>query len=1242
MGQQQQTVLKVYYNNSSTSTILDTYSSIPLTVTRSYAELQDIAVRNSDLSINLLLPGSKKNNRFFENFFDVDVDTLFFNATLKAIVEVSINDEIYFGGYLKLNKVSVLDSKVEYDVSLYSSIGNLFGDIGNHLLNELNFDDPEYTFNHMFSATTVQSTWSYSNFSLNQEKPPTFFYPVVHNGYLYSGDTVNFTGGTLLEQTRLYTSTTPIGSYQYFSGFTGAGGLQYRINSPKQGLFDNQLKPALSVWNILKLMFKTHGYSIKSDFFNTPWMKSLYMYGYFSSAATKFSFNTTNPNSYPLSGVQIIFDCPISGATFGQFKAIITTPSGIPCFANNDVSFHAEFYDTNFPYYPYNYIIDGVITAGTTGYSENVGLTFLPNLSYSNDVPTGHNLKYFPQPVNTVVPFVDGVYVNFSQVIDIQYKQIDILSSIAKKFNLVMIPNPLNPKEILIEPFEYYIGTGNIYDWTDKLSFDKGFTVEPALNYIESSLNLSDLEDGDYGNKQFKDQNNRLYGQLFLNNPSDFKSQEKVIETTFSSQVVRQWDLKNQTIPNGGIKLPLGINYAGSSSSNTSTSQSESTSWNYAGVKTKIKLLFNLGSANLFADQPGEVYNAQYDYKSYQAWICNSNNTIQYGNENLPIVCHTMPIGVKDQFKTSQGFDVDTCSLLYRSEESVYIDGNTNTYDCYTNNSAYSLFYSNRVNNLYNKDTRFLTGNFYIKLNEYKNLKANDLIKIKDKYFLWNKIDNYNLTNTELTKVELVQINNVTSTYPTRYFKYQYCDNTGYTFSIKTDFTNPNLLYTLFGWSIFYDYNCGLIYGPNQQPSGFTSTLLDIRGGLSYYVGYTIKEINESEYNSSGYYDWTRDTMMTYIFSIPKGPFGTRMPTFWINSSGTTEGFNIFTGCTSFNTTVSTYGIRTESSTYYGSPIPATPTPTPTSTLMITPTPSVTRTPIICPTHTPTPTPSETPGITPSQTHTPTPTHTPTHSPTPTHTSTPTVTPTHTVTPTITPTITPTNTVTPTPSAVPTGPATKIYVNGTSASYPRTGTTWYSLSTGTTYNADLINSPTFSTSNGGYFDFNGTNQYADFGVASAGDNLSSRSFGGWFKMDSPNPGSDMVFLYRGIDVGGGGADGWSLVLYKAGSGEKISLYAIAGGGISSSVSLTASQWYYIIGVWTTTGMKLYVNGNLEATNSYGSTGLRNSTSFGWIIGRGNSGQYWPVQSGAFELYETVLTDAEVLANFNLNKTQYGY
>jgi hypothetical protein len=175
MAQQQQTVLRVQTSNTSVDVItyefLDLYSSVPIKINRSYAELQDISLKNSDYSIGIQIPGSKKNNRFFESFFDVDVSLLYFNPIKKVACDILINDESYFKGYMRLNKISVLGTKVEYDISLYNTIGNLFGDIGNNLLKDLDYDDVDYTFNHNFNLGSVTSGWYTSNFSKDLIKP---------------------------------------------------------------------------------------------------------------------------------------------------------------------------------------------------------------------------------------------------------------------------------------------------------------------------------------------------------------------------------------------------------------------------------------------------------------------------------------------------------------------------------------------------------------------------------------------------------------------------------------------------------------------------------------------------------------------------------------------------------------------------------------------------------------------------------------------------------------------------------------------------------------------------------------------------------------------------------------------------------------------------------------------------------------------------------------------------------------
>ena len=173
---QQTTTLRVYSNSLNDRGILspydtlDLYDNIPIKINKSFAELQDISKRNSDYSIGLTLPGSKKNNRFFESFFNVDSQSLYFNATLRVNCAVLLGGQVYFRGYMRLNKVSVMNSKVEYDLTLYSTVGDLFGEIGNNLLKDLNFTDTEYTFNHTFNLTGVTAGFSQFNFFKNSKQ----------------------------------------------------------------------------------------------------------------------------------------------------------------------------------------------------------------------------------------------------------------------------------------------------------------------------------------------------------------------------------------------------------------------------------------------------------------------------------------------------------------------------------------------------------------------------------------------------------------------------------------------------------------------------------------------------------------------------------------------------------------------------------------------------------------------------------------------------------------------------------------------------------------------------------------------------------------------------------------------------------------------------------------------------------------------------------------------------------------
>lgn len=335
-----------------------------------------------------------------------------------------------------------------------------------------------------------------------------------------------------------------------------------------------------------------------------------------------------------------------------------------------------------------------------------------------------------------------------------------------------------------------------------------------------------------------------------------------------------------------------------------------------------------------------------------------------------------------------------------------------------------------------------------------------------------------------------------------------------------------------------------------------------------------------------------------------------------------------------------------------------TPTPTSTVTPTITPTNTVTPTVTVTSTTTVTPTVTPTNTITPTVTSTPTltPTITPTKTITPTVTSTPTVTPTNTVTPTVTitptstllppsptptntvtPTLTPTNTITPTPTLtsnyVPPPiiqSGLTINVNGSVASYPRSGTTWNSVATGTTYNGQLINGPTFNTSNGGYFSFDGINDLATF-TGSTAISSDEYTYGGWVSF--PNLGNTETFFTRQAS-GGGQA---SFTLYKS-SSNNIVTYANVNGSfqqISSSISILSNNWYYVIASYKRNDyLKLYINGVLQNTIASSSDVIPASQIWKLALENGY------VDIGDFELYTRILTESEISQNYDARKLLY--
>ena len=271
-----------------------------------------------------------------------------------------------------------------------------------------------------------------------------------------------------------------------------------------------------------------------------------------------------------------------------------------------------------------------------------------------------------------------------------------------------------------------------------------------------------------------------------------------------------------------------------------------------------------------------------------------------------------------------------------------------------------------------------------------------------------------------------------------------------------------------------------------------------------------------------------------------------------------------------------------------------------------------------------------------------TPTSTPTNTPTPTPTSTPVV-PTPTPggpTPTPTPTATP---PTPTPTGLPSIITSGLtsYLNYTPPSYPGTGTTWTNIGlSGSTYDATLVASPTFTSGSPGFFDFNGTTQYATLAQAASGSTTGSYTLSAWVQV--PTGATSESYITRGELAAP--PTNYSLRLGKSGTNRFTAEgFTSSGFGFQGTTIINSSTWYNVTLRWISgTGLSLWVNGVKENEFLTTTTSLRTSTSVGWILMKNETTNYAPGKLSSVAMYFRSLSDAEILSNFNTLKSIYGY
>lgn len=215
------------------------------------------------------------------------------------------------------------------------------------------------------------------------------------------------------------------------------------------------------------------------------------------------------------------------------------------------------------------------------------------------------------------------------------------------------------------------------------------------------------------------------------------------------------------------------------------------------------------------------------------------------------------------------------------------------------------------------------------------------------------------------------------------------------------------------------------------------------------------------------------------------------------------------------------------------------------------------------------------------------------------------------------------------------------------SSYPGSGTTITDLQANS--NSTTFNSPTYTSSGGGYLTFNGTNQYFTTNtslnpVLSPANTSTTISIFLWvYPMDN-----GVIVQEIGQTTPN---TAWHDSQIEMVSGTiKFSVWAGNIQNLSSSIPTPLNNWYYVGFTYNGTNLVGYVNGASAVTsgtisrqtpyNDGGNLGLHYAIAHADGTNLGD-GTFSNMRFGGMQVYNTALSASDVLNNYNATKSRFG-
>ena len=523
-----------------TSGDIELFEDISTPLNFTIADIRTPETRQGSYSKTISIPGSKQNNKLLGHIFDINIGDCTFNPKIKTPARLYINDIPQLTGYMQLLKIKKLDNyKIEYEVAIFGKSSNIFLEIGDGLLTDLNYNE----FDHLYSRDEQEGSWT-------QDYTYGYVYPLIDYGF--DTDINKYDVEHLFPATYVRTYVDKIfegAGYTYQSSFFDStffkkliipyNGTNLKLSGAQTearvfNAYDSTTRTYTGGAAAANLIVASETNDTSNQFNTATYTWTVANSGYYNVyGVINYYLESTGATTFPASPTETYLRLVKNSTTVlgSNFDTLGFYPSGAGETSSGDI---------------YLGVGNVLLLAGDTLklqiYSQAGGTASLPpsNIKVTDAV-------FENSVVNSGL--VSGNTVDYNQAIPPNIKQKDFLTSLIKMFNLYVDVDKDNDKKLIIEPRDDFYSSGSIKDWSYKLDISRDLEYTPLGDLNFRRLKYQYKKDTDKYNKLYEDTWKEVYGEYVHDTGNEFYTNESKTEVIFSPTPICDDVSSNRVVP---------------------------------------------------------------------------------------------------------------------------------------------------------------------------------------------------------------------------------------------------------------------------------------------------------------------------------------------------------------------------------------------------------------------------------------------------------------------------------------------------------------------------------------------------------------------------------------------------------------------------------------------------------------------------------------------------------------------